>query len=56
MSLALLYWIILLVAAIFSTWSSWPAAGNYRPFGSTLFLFVLLVIIGWKIFGPPIHS
>ena len=45
MTLGLAYWIIMLI---------WLLFGLYT--GYNLMLFVLLVLIGWKIFGPPLHA
>jgi hypothetical protein len=30
--------------------------GAYGPIGSTLLLFVLFLLLGWKVFGAPIHG
>lgn len=57
MSFALCYWILMLLWLVFGLWSNWPATGNaFRPLGGTLLLFILLVLIGWKVFGAPIHT
>lgn len=53
MSLALAYWIIMLVWLVLGVWTSWP---NLRAGSGNLILFVLLVIIGWKLFGAPVHT
>lgn len=53
MTLALAYWILLLVSAVFGFWSS---GWNVRTFGGSFLVFVLLVILGWKVFGAPIHG
>lgn len=56
MSFALVYWILMLIWLVFGLWSNWPVSGsNARPLGGTLLLFILLVILGWKVFGAPIH-
>jgi hypothetical protein len=56
MSFALIYWILMLFWLFFGLWSNWPAAGSpFRPLGGTLLLFILLVLLGWKVFGPPVH-
>ena len=53
MTLGLAFWILMLI---------WLAFGIYTnratPFnaGGDLLLFILLVLLGWKAFGPPIHS
>jgi hypothetical protein len=28
--------------------------GNYGTTGGNLLLFILLVLLGWRVFGPPI--
>lgn len=53
MTLGLAYWILMLIWLAFGIYqnrASLPAAG-----GDGL-LFILLVLLGWKVFGPPIHS
>lgn len=58
MTFALCYWILMLLWLVFGLWSNWPAPGTangFRPMGGTLMLFILLVLLGWKTFGPPIH-
>jgi hypothetical protein len=56
MSFALIYWILMLVWLVFGLWSNWPVSGGVRPLGNTLLLFILLVLLGWKVFGAPVHS
>ena len=58
MTIGLLFWILMLIWLVFGFWSNWPAAGpvNLRPIGGTLMLFILLAILGWKVFGPALHS
>lgn len=53
MTFGLMYWILMLVWLVFGIWQSWP---DYKAGGGNLLLFVLLVLSGWKVFGPPIHS
>jgi len=60
MSFQLLYWVLMLLWLVFGLWSGWPAPGTvgataFRPLGGTLLLFILLVILGWKVFGSPVH-
>jgi hypothetical protein len=59
MSFQLLYWVLMLLWLVFGLWSNWPAAGAgsnaFRPLGGTLMLFILLVILGWRVFGSPVH-
>ncbi len=51
MSFALCYWICLLIWAVFGV--PWP---NIRTGGPSLILFILLLLLGWKVFGAPLHG
>ncbi len=53
MTFALCYWILMLVWLVFGLWSAWPLS---KASGGTLLLFILLVLLGWKVFGQPIHQ
>lgn len=52
MSLALLYWILMLIWFVFGLWANWP---NHVLVGGNVMLFILMLLLGWKTFGPPIH-
>jgi len=54
--MGLIYWIVMLIWLVLGLWSNWPVVGNGRPLGGTIVLFVLLVLLGWKVFGPPIKG
>lgn len=57
MSFSLCYWILMLIWLIFGLWSNWPAtSASVRPLGGTALLFILLVLLGWQVFGPPIRG
>lgn len=56
MTLGIAFWILWLVWFVFVSWSSWPVGGNVKPLGGSLVLFLLLALLGWKVFGPPIHG
>ncbi len=56
MTTSVAYWVLMLVWLILGIWSSWPIGGNIRPLGGSLLLFLLLILIGYKLFGPPIHG
>lgn len=53
MSLGLAFWIAMFIWLIFGVWSVWP---DYKASGGNALLFLLLVLLGWQVFGPPIHS
>lgn len=54
MSLGLAFWICMLVGFLVSAWFAWP---NHSPaaWGPSLFVFLLLFLLGWAVFGAPIR-
>lgn len=57
MSLSLIYWITMLIWAIFGVVLSWPAnSQGWRSIGGNVLLFLLFLILGWKEFGAPVHT
>lgn len=58
MSFALVYWILMLIWLVFGFWAGRApgAPVSYRAWGGNVLLFILLIILGWKAFGPPVHS
>lgn len=53
MTLGHAFWILMLVWLVFWTWQNWP---NQTAMGGGLLIFVLLALLGWHNFGPPIHG
>jgi O-antigen ligase len=53
MSLGILYWLLMVLFLVLGMWSSWP---NLRAGSPNILLFLILVVVGWKVFGPPINS
>lgn len=60
MTLALLFWILMLLWIVLGAFRDWPAAPSgpisWAPFGGSLLLFILLLILGWHAFGTPIKT
>jgi hypothetical protein len=52
MPFALAYWIIMLIWLLFGLYSS----GIMWLTGPNVILFILLVLLGWKVFGVPLHG
>jgi hypothetical protein len=50
----------MLLWLVFGFWQAWPAdpngRPNYRLVGGNVLLFILLLLLGWHEFGPPIHA
>lgn len=55
--MSLLYWVIMLIWLLFGLWNNWPAPGT-RPWGAGghIVLWILLALLGWRVFGAAIHS
>jgi len=54
MPISVLFWVIMIIwffSGIYFHRSDF-AGGNYGYVGGSLMLFVLLALVGWKIFGP----
>ena len=59
MSLGLAYWILMLLWLVLGLWWAWPSSPGYHgwfPVGNTLLIFLLFLLVGWKVFGPPLHG
>lgn len=57
MGIGLVFWILMLIWLVFGFAWHWGAVpGTYGPWGHSLLLFVLLLLLGWAAFGPPIHA
>jgi hypothetical protein len=56
MTLSVLYWVLMLLWLLFSLWSDYTPNQPY-PFrrGAWSFMtFILLLILGWRVFGSPV--
>ena len=57
MSIGLAFWILMLIWFVFGLLVHFSViAGTYGVVGSSLLLFVLFLLLGWKVFGPPLHG
>jgi hypothetical protein len=60
MKIGLLFWILMLFWLLFGLWLYWPTGSGtgvaYGPVGGNLLLFLLLGLLGWKVFGPPLQA
>ncbi len=55
MTFGLVFWILMLLWLLFGLWD-WRSPTGYGPIGSMLLLFVLFLLLGWRVFGAPIHG
>ena len=57
MQISLLFWILMLLWAIFGVAPTFPRGENvtYWGFAGSLLLFVLIGLLGWQVFGAAVH-
>ncbi len=56
MTLAVLFWILMLFGFFLNGWGwVYPTAPPFTRWGGGLLLFLLLLILGWQVFGTPVH-
>jgi len=58
MSKGLIFWLLMLLWFLFGIYWAWPELriGSYGLAGSNLVLFILLVLLGWRTYGPPVKD
>lgn len=58
MPLAIAFWVLMLLWAIFGVFPHYPRGEGkgWAPFGGSLLLFILLLLLGWAQFGGPIRG
>ncbi len=58
MPMGILFWVLMLIWLLFGLYWNW-SAGDGKPnvgfIGGNLMLFLLLLLLGWKLFGAPLQ-
>lgn len=57
MPLGILFWVIFVLALLLHFWvyRGDIQGGRWEPFGGSLVFWLLLGILGWRVFGPVVH-
>jgi hypothetical protein len=56
MPIGLMFWVLMLIWFVFGLLVHFGTiTGPYGLIGSSLLLFVLFLLLGWKVFGPPLQ-
>ena len=56
MSLGLCFWILMLIWLVFGVLAHFAVVtGVYALVGNSVLLFILFMLLGWQVFGPPLH-
>jgi len=53
MSLGIAFWIVMLIVVVLGAYWNWGTPAAVR---NDFLLLVLLVLLGWKVFGAPLHG
>jgi hypothetical protein len=58
MSVSVWYWFLMAVWLLYALWAEYRADQPYpfRRSGFYLLLFLLLLMLGWRVFQAPIHG
>lgn len=57
MTLGLAFWILMLIWFVFGLLTySGQVVGPYGLLGNIVLLFILFLLLGWKVFGAPLHG
>jgi hypothetical protein len=56
MTLGLAYWVLMLIWLVFGLLTHFGMVGAaFGPVGDIILLFFLFLLLGWQVFGPPLH-
>ena len=55
MTLGLCYWILMLIWLVWGLLTHFGYAGIYAAGINVVLLFILFLLLGWQVFGPPLH-
>lgn len=54
MSAGIWFWLIYVICLLFGGWFGYSTGGDRRYIGGGLVIFVLVGLVGWAVFGPPL--
>jgi len=56
LGIGVVFWILMLLWLVGGFWVYYSPSPNYRMYGGHLFLWFLLFLVGWEVFGFPISK
>lgn len=55
MTFGLVFWILMLLWLIYGFWGWYSPNNPNWQWGNAAMLFILFLLLGWKVFGAPVH-
>jgi hypothetical protein len=56
MAIGLLFWVLMLLTLLLGLAITWPRQAPYYGLGGSLLWWVLLALLGWRVFGPALSG
>jgi len=56
MTIGLLFWLMMLITLVVGLLVTWPRQAPYHVLGGSLLWWILLFLLGWGVFGPPLRA
>ena len=56
MTLGLAYWVLMLVWLVFGILTHFGYAHGWGAAANVILLFILFLLLGWQVFGAPLHK
>lgn len=56
MTRGLIFWVLMLIWFVFGILTLGGIGGAYVAHGGQLLEFVLFLLLGWQVYGPPVHG
>jgi hypothetical protein len=56
MTRGLIFWVLMLIWFVFSLAVFGGLIGRYGVEGGNLLLFILFLLLGWQVYGPPVRG
>ncbi len=56
MSRGLIFWVLMLIWFVFQLASFGGYVGHYAAQGGALLDFILFLLLGWQVYGPPVRG
>ena len=56
MTLGLAFWILMLIWLVGGIYWGYTNVANHFYIGGNVLLFILLLLLGWQVFGAPLHG